>query len=79
MPMTRISDADHRTLQDIAAKTGMSHNEIIHEALDIYQRDRLLDAGNEAYARLKSNKKEWASMLRERRLLEGTNLDGLKD
>lgn len=79
MPMTRISDTDHKILQDISTKTGMSHQLIIHEALDIYQRDRLLDEINEGFARLKSNKKEWAAELRERRIWENTNLDGLKE
>ncbi len=79
MPNTRISEPDHRLLQSLSDQTGKGHQEIIHEALDTYQRERLLDAINEGYARLKSEKSSWAEVSRERRLLEKANADGLID
>lgn len=77
MPTTRISENDHRVLQDLAAQTGKQHQEIIHEALDTYQRERLLDEINVGYGRLRADNASWAVMMRERRLLEEAGDDGL--
>jgi predicted DNA-binding protein len=79
MPTTRISDTDHRVLQNLASKTGKQHQEIIHEALDTYQRDRLLDEINAGYSRLRADKKSWAALKSERRLLGEAGTDGLGD
>ncbi len=75
MPTTRISEDDHRVLQSLAAKTGKQHQEIIHEALDNYQRDLLLDGINSAFERLRANKKDWAQEQEERKLWETTLSD----
>lgn len=72
MPTTRISEDDHRVLQNLAAQTGKQHQEIIHEALDNYQRNRLLDGINSAFERLRSNKNDWAREKEERKLWEAT-------
>jgi predicted DNA-binding protein len=77
MPTTRISDTDHRVLQNLASKTGKQHQEIIHEALDTYQRERLLDEINVGYSRLRADKASWAVAKGERRLLEEAGTDGL--
>jgi predicted transcriptional regulator len=79
MPTTRISDTDHRVLQNLATKTGKQHQEIIHEALDTYQRERLLDEINEGFGRLRADKASWAAVKAERRLLEAAGADGLGD
>lgn len=49
MRTTRISVSGHRVLQDLATKTGKRHQEIIHEAVCTYQRERLLDEINVGY------------------------------
>jgi len=77
MPTTRISDSDHRVLQNLATKTGKQHQEIIHEALDTYQRERLLDEINAGYSRLRSDSSLWADVTGERSLLEESGADGL--
>ncbi len=79
MPTTRISDSDHCLLQNLATKTGKQHQEIIHEALDTYQRERLLDEINEGYSRLRADKASWAVVKGERSLLEEAGTDGLGD
>ena len=38
MATTRIFDADHALLQELAAQTGKQHPEIIHEALQTFPR-----------------------------------------
>jgi len=77
MPTTRISDSDHRVLQNLATKTGKQHQEIIHEALDTYQRERLLDEINAGYSRLRTDASSWAEVSGERSLLEKSGSDGL--
>jgi hypothetical protein len=79
MPNTRITERDHAILQAISAQTGKPHSEIIHEALDTYQRKSLLDRANAGYARLRENKVEWNAELAERKLWEATLPDGLDD
>jgi hypothetical protein len=75
MPTTRISADDHRMLQELAARTGKQHQEIIHEALDNYQRDQLLNGINSAFEQLRSNKKDWAEEIAERELWDTTLSD----
>jgi len=77
MPTTRISENDHRLLQDLATQTGKQHQEILHEALDTYQRERLLDGINAGFERLRSNQAEWALEMGERRLWEATLADAV--
>lgn len=79
MPNTRISEKDHQILQSLSAETGKSHSEIIHDALDTYQRKALLDSGNAGFARLRENPAEWKAELAERKLWESTLTDGLED
>ncbi len=79
MATTRISESDHRLLQSLANQTGKQHQQIIHEALDTYQREQLLDSINDGYARLKADKTSWADMNEERRFLEEAGNDGLED
>ncbi len=79
MPTTRISESDHRVLQELAATTGKQHQEIIHEALDNYQRERLLDEINAGYSRIRADRKSWAEVKSERRLLGEAGADGLNE
>lgn len=79
MPTTRISESDHRVLQELAATTGKQHQEIIHEALDNYRRERLLDEINAGYSRIRADRKSWAAVKSERRLLGEAGADGLNE
>lgn len=77
MPTTRIYDSDHQLLRGLAEKTGKQHQEILHEALDAYQRQTLLDEINAAYNRLKSNPQEWSEELEERKAWDNALSDGI--
>lgn len=79
MATTRISESDHRLLQNLASQTGKQHQQIIHEALDTYQREQLLDSINDGYARLKADKASWGAVKDERLLLEESGKDGFED
>lgn len=76
MATTRILDTDHALLQELAAQTGMQHQEIIHEALEAFHRERLLDEINAAFAQLKRDDRAWREEQAERRAWDGTVSDG---
>lgn len=78
MPTTRIFDADHQLLQSLAQQTGKQHQQIIHEALETYHRDRLLDEINTAFARLKADPAAWQEELGEREAWDDTLGDGIR-
>lgn len=78
MPNTRIQESDHRILQGLAKKTGKQHQEIIHEALDNYRRQSLLNEINEAYGRLRTNPTEWQGEMAERKAWDNALADGLE-
>lgn len=77
MAQARILDSDHVLLQELAARTGKLHQEIIHEALEAYHRDRMLDEINAAFAVVKRDEKAWRDEQSERAAWDGTAADGL--
>jgi hypothetical protein len=77
MATTRIFDTDHALLLELAAQTGKQHQEIIHEALATFQRERLLDDINAAFARLKRDDAGWREERAERTAWDGTSADGV--
>ena len=77
MAQTRILDSDHTLLQELAAKTGKQHQEIIHEALEAFHREWLLDEINAAFALVKRDHNAWREEQAERAAWDGTALDGV--
>lgn len=77
MATMRMLDTDHQLVQALAERTGKKQQEIIHEALDTYSREALLDEINAGYARLRSNAAEWDAEKQERALWDNTLADGL--
>lgn len=78
MATARILDADHALLQELAAQTGKQQQEIIHEALEAFHRERLLDDINAAFAQLKCDDAAWGEEQAERKAWDGTAADGVK-
>jgi hypothetical protein len=76
MAQTRILDSDHTLLQELAASTGKQHQEIIHEALEAYHRDRMLDEINAAFAAVKRDGTAWREEQAERLAWDGAAADG---
>ena len=75
----KISGRTKKTLQEIAKDTGESQISIIEHAVLAYHREWRMQKINEAYARLKEDKKSWEEELKERSSLENTLDDGLDD
>lgn len=76
MPQTRISERTHRTLRALAAESGRTFDQVIDDALAMYERDRLLTAINDGYAALRSDPDAWAAEQEDRELWDGTLTDG---
>lgn len=75
MATTRIFDTDHTLLHELAAQTGKQHQEIIHEALEAFHRERLLDDINAAFAQLKRDDNAWREEQAERTTWDGATAD----
>lgn len=79
MATTRIFDTDHTLLQELAVQTGKQHQEIIHEALEAFHRDRMLDDINSAFARVKRDDRAWREEQAERTVWDGAAAGGATD
>ena len=77
-PNIRISAHAKATLRELALHQGKPMEAVLDEAIEHYQRERLLDEANAAYARLKSNPKAWKEELAEREQWDATLADGLE-
>jgi hypothetical protein len=77
MATARILDTDHALLQELSAQTGKQQQEIIHEALAAFHRERMLDDINAAFALLKRDEDAWREEQAERTAWDGTIADGV--
>jgi hypothetical protein len=75
MPATRISARDHERIQRLSEETGESHQDVIRRALDVYERERLLDAVNEGFGALRADPAAWSEELAERAAWDATSND----
>ena len=76
MATARILDTDHALLKELAAQTGMPHQEIIHEALAAFHRGLILDGINAAFALLRRDEGAWREEQAERTAWDGATADG---
>lgn len=68
----RISDESHRTLQAMAANSGLSMTAILDRAINQYRREQIFTQAARAWATLEDE------LIRENAELEGTIADGLE-
>jgi predicted transcriptional regulator len=77
MPQTRISERTHRTLKQLAAGTGRTFEQVIEDALALYEREQLLQGINAGYAALRADAQAWAAEQDERAIWDASIADGL--
>ena len=77
-PNIRISAHAKAVLRALALHEGKPMQAVLDEAIEHYQRERLLDEANRAYARLKSDPDAWKEELTERGQWDATLADGLE-
>ncbi|MCA9865440.1 MAG: hypothetical protein KC410_02990 [Anaerolineales bacterium] len=73
----RVSQKTRNTLQELSKDTGMTMQDIMDRAIAAYQRQRLLEATNAAYAALKNDPEARNEMLEERAVWDMTLDDAL--
>lgn len=76
-PSVPISEASHKSLCELAAKTGQSLQAVLDRAVEEYRRKVFLDELNAGYAALRADSQAWAEELTERKLWDATLMDGL--
>lgn len=79
MPTTRISKSTRETLRQLAEESGKSMQEILEHAVEMYRRQRFLEATNRAFEALRANADAWQAEQAERQAWEITLSDGLEE
>jgi predicted transcriptional regulator len=75
----RISPGTHTKLKELSELTGEPMTVVLERAIEVYRRERFLDACDQAYARLRADPKAWAEELAERKAWDAALVDGLED
>jgi predicted transcriptional regulator len=71
----RIRSETHKTLRELASRSGKSLQDVLTDAIELYRRSLLLDEANTAFAALRENAVEWQRELEERRVWDVTLQD----
>ena len=74
----RISSNSYQILKTLSQEQGQTMQSLIDNALEDLRRRKILEATNQAFARLKTNESEWNEELAERELWENTLSDGVE-
>jgi molybdopterin synthase catalytic subunit len=75
----KISGRSKKIIQEIVHETGETQIAVIEHAVMSYHREWRMQKINEAYDKLRKNKKAWKEELKERSIFEQTSEDGLED
>jgi hypothetical protein len=73
----RVSVQTREMLLELAASSGMSTQQILENALEVYRRQQLLEETSAAYAVLRDDPIAWEEMERERQTWDAMLGDGL--
>ncbi|MBI2264264.1 MAG: toxin-antitoxin system protein [Armatimonadetes bacterium] len=76
-PTVRISRQAHRTLKELAARSGQPMQVILDTAIEEERRRRFVEEANASYARLRQNARVWGDVEAERATWDATLSDGL--
>lgn len=71
----RITEHDHRRLQRLTAQSGLKQQDVITRALDVFEREFLLDAISTGFAALQSDPTAWNVELAERAAWDAAGAD----
>ncbi len=74
----RISSQSYQILKSLSQEKGQSMQSVIDQAIEDLRRRKMLEATNEAFSELKTNKKAWKDELKERELWGNTLADGVE-
>jgi predicted transcriptional regulator len=74
----RVSLQTRKTVQTLAQATGVSMQQVIDQALELYRRQQLLLETNRAYARLRKDEEAWDAFTHELAQWDKTLADGIE-
>lgn len=77
--MIRVDESTRDRVKRVAKKEGKNISEIIAIAIDEYERGKILNAFNAAYAKVRKNPKERDILDKEMREWDSMLLDGLDE
>ncbi|MEM7128307.1 MAG: toxin-antitoxin system protein [Chloroflexota bacterium] len=75
----RVTRETRDILNEMAQRAGTTMQSIIDQALDLYRRQQMLSAINNAYAALSNDDEAWSDLEAERSEWDGTLSDGLEE
>jgi len=75
----RVTEADHERLLRLTTQTSMKQHEVITRALDMLEREVLLDSINAGFEALQGDPAAWREELAERALWDLSNTDAGTD
>jgi hypothetical protein len=78
-PTIRISEHAHRTLKELAQKTGEPMQSVVDRAVETYRIQTFLSEANASYERARGNPDGWKKLQQEVGEWEATLADGLPD
>ena len=76
MPMARLSALGHQKLQNLAARRGMSQQQVLDEALTLLDRKQFFEEAHREYQELRDDSKASAEFDRDLSLMDGVLGDG---
>lgn len=79
MPMARLSAQAHTRLQVIAGRSGQTQQEVLEDALALYDRTQFFEEASRAYAALRADEAAFSNLEAERRVFDRASDDGLDD
>lgn len=75
----RVPTETRDILSEMAQQSGLSMQSIIERALELYRRQQMLAALNDAYAAVRNDQAAWNALEAERREWDVTLVDGLAE
>jgi len=79
MPTARISPPAHQLLRQLAREAGLPMQVVIENALELYRRQRFLEATNRAFQALRADTEAWRAEEEERAAWDTALADGLAE
>lgn len=75
----RVSQQTRAKLHALSRDVGAPMAEVVDQAVELYRRQRFLDAVNAGYAALRADPEAWAAYQEELVAWDATLADGLED
>jgi len=75
----RIRPQAHRQLKQLAKRFGQPMTDVLERAIETLRRQVVLEQTNQAFAKLRKDKRAWAAEREERKAWDATLADHVED